>query len=143
MKTALLVGVILGFLATNASATSNLNLSKSNINREFPKGMFVTASVDISGAASAVVYHTPPSGDFILTQVCTGLVSGGTLVQVGGSGIAQVASGQCQTFTPGMSLPADQTVTCTTFADANTFCTITGILSPPKPIPAPTPTPRQ
>jgi hypothetical protein len=136
MKTALLVGATIGLFATSSWAASNLNLAKSNVNRAFPKGKFLTASVDISGAVSALVYTTPPTGDFILTQVCTGLATGGTLVQVGGVRIAQVGSGLCQTFTPGLAVANDQNVTCTTFAeDANTFCTITGVLEPPAPAP--------
>jgi hypothetical protein len=134
MKTTLLVAVTIGLLATSSWATSNLNLSKSNINREFPRGQFVTASTDFSGAVSQIVYTTPPTGDFILTQVCTGLATGGTLVQVGGVRIAQVGSGLCQTFTPGTVLLPGQVVTCTTFdADASTFCTITGVLQPSPP----------
>jgi hypothetical protein len=138
MKTTLLVGAIIGLFATSSWAASNLNLSKSNVNRVFPKGQFVTASSDISGAVSQLVYTTPPTGDFILTQVCTGVVTGGTLVQVGGVRVAQIGSGLCQTFTPGMAVSNDQNVTCTTFAeDANTFCTITGVLEPPAPKPRP------
>jgi len=142
MKISLLVGAIIGLFVTPSWAASNLNLSKSNINREFPRGSFVTASADISGAVSQIVYRTPASGDFVLTQVCAGLVTGGILLQAGGTSIAQVGSGLCQTFTPGMVLPADQFVTCTTFSAANTFCTITGVLEPPGPLPTPTTTPR-
>ena len=142
MKTSLLVGAIIGLFATSSWAASNLNLSKSNINR-VSRGTFVTASTDISGAVSQIVYRTPASGDFILTQVCAGLVTGGILLQAGGASIAQVGSGLCQTFTPGMFLPPDQVVSCTTFtASANTFCTITGIQEPPEPTPRPTLTPR-
>ena len=136
MKTHLLVGVIVGLSATSSWATNNLNLSKSNVNREFPRSMFVTATADIAGAVSQIVYRTPATADFILTQVCTGLATGGTLLQVGGTSIAQLGSGVCQTFTPGMVLPADQLVTCTTFAaEAHSFCTITGLQGPPAPTP--------
>jgi hypothetical protein len=138
LKTAVLVCTVIGLFVAPAWAASNLNLSKSNVNREFPRGTFVTASTDISGAVSQIVYRTPVTGDFILTQVCVGLATGGTLLQAGGVSIAQVGSGLCQAFTPGMVLPRDQLVTCTTFAaDANTFCTITGVLEPPAPTPRP------
>ena len=142
MKTALLVGTLIGVLATSSWAGSNLNLSKSNINRIMLRGTVVTASTDISGAVSQIVYRTPASGDFILTQACTGLVPGGTLLQVGGVSLAQLGSGQCQTFTPGTVLPPDEVVTCTTFApEATTFCTISGLLGPQVPTPLPTLTP--
>jgi len=140
MKTALRAGAILVLLATNSWASANLNLSKSNVNRIQTKGTLVTASTSIAGAVSQIVYQTPSAGDFLLTQICTGIAAGGTLVQVGGVGIAQVGSGLCQTFTPGMFLSPDQVVTCTTFAaETNSFCTITGLLGAP---PLATPTPR-
>lgn len=140
MKTALLVGAIISLCVTSSLASIALNSSRSNIYRIQIRGTAVTASTNISGAVAQTVYRTPAAGDFLLTQVCAGLVDGGTLVQVGGVGIAQVGSGLCQTFTPGMILPPDSVVTCTTFAaDANSFCTITGILGPPPP---PTPTPQ-
>jgi len=143
MKTALLVGAIISLFATHSWATANLNLSKSNINKNFPKGKFVTAATDISGARAQIVYMTPVTGDFILTQICTGLATGGTLLQAGGVSIAHVGSGLCQTFTPGMVLAPDQPVTCTTFdLEASTFCTITGVLEPPASTPRPTPTSR-
>lgn len=139
MKKTVLVGATVGLFATTAWATSNLNLSKSNINREFPRASYVSASANITGAVSQIVYRTPPNADFILMQVCTGVATGGTLIQAGGVNIAQVGSGTCQAFTPGMVLPLDQAVTCTTFAeDANTFCTIAGIVGPPTPTPPPT-----
>lgn len=127
-------------LATAAWATSNLNLSKSNINRTFPRSKFVTASVDITGSQSALVYQVPTDGDFVLTQVCIGPASGGVRLQVGGANIAHVASGSCQSFDPGVVLQADAAVTCTTSAaEAQTFCMITGLLSAPL---RPTATPR-
>jgi len=137
MRTGLLVCAVIGLCATTSRATT-LNTTRSNTFKAFPRGMLVTASTEISGAASQVVYRTPATGDFILTQVCTGLAPGGTLFQVGGNGIAQVGSGLCQTFTPGMALPKDEVVTCTTFsADAASFCTITGIQEPAPPAPQP------
>lgn len=131
MRTAFLAAAIVGLFATNSWAASNLNLSKSNINREFPRGQFVTASTNISGAVSQIVYTTPATGDFVLSQVCVGLATGGVLLQVGGVGIAQVGSGLCQTFTPGAVLAPDQVVTCTTVdSEARTFCMINGVLRP-------------
>ena len=125
--------------ATSVWATSNLNLSKSNINRTFPRSKFVTATVDISGSQSALVYQVPADVDFVLTQVCVGPVSGGVRIQVGGASIAHVASGTCQSFDPGVVLQPEGAVTCTTFAEEQTFCMISGLLSP---VPRPTLTPR-
>jgi len=137
MKTFLLVGASIGLLAVSSWAAS-VNTTRSNTFREFPRAALVTASTEVSGAVSRIVYTTPAAGDFILTQVCTGLATGGTLVQAGGAGIAQVGSGLCQTFTPGMALPPDQVVTCTTFdAMASSFCTINGLLRPAPPTPHP------
>ena len=139
MKRTFLIGATVALFATTCWAASNLNLSKSNINREFPRGSYVSASANIAGAVSQIVYRTPANADFILMQVCTGVVTGGTLIQAGGVNIAQVGSGLCQTFTPGIVLPPDEAVTCTTFAeDASTFCTIAGIVGPPTPTPRPT-----
>jgi hypothetical protein len=139
MKTVLRVGAILVLLVTCAWAGANLNLSKSNINR-LSRATLVSVSTTFSGAVSQIVYSTPSSGDFVLTQVCTGTSNGGVLVQIGGVSIAQVASGNCQTF-PGLLLPPDQSLTCTSFdAEAtNNFCTITGLLGPAAPQPTPTP----
>ena len=142
MKLSLLVLAMVALAVTNAWGTT-LNTTRSNTFREFPRTTLVTASIDISGAVSQVVYKTPATSDFILTGVCTGSASGGILLQAGDLKVAQVGSGSCVAFTPGMVLPPDQLVSCTTFAeDADTFCTITGILGAPAPTPRPTtPTP--
>jgi len=140
LKRGLLLAVIAVLFATSVWATSNLNLSKSNVNRTFPRAKFVTATVDVSGSQSALVYQVPATGDFILTQVCVGPVSGGVRIQVGGASIAHVASGSCQSFDPGVVLQPDAAVTCTTFAtEEATFCMISGLYSP---APGSTPTPR-
>ena len=76
MKILLRVGVIVVLFVTCAWATSNLNLSKSNINR-LSRATLVSASTTLSGAISQIVYRTPSSGDFVLTQVCTGISNGG------------------------------------------------------------------
>ena len=139
MRTVFRVGAIVVLLVTCAWAASNLNLSKSNINR-LSRATLVSVSTTVSGAVSQIVYTTPASGDFVLTQVCTGIATGGVLVQIGGVSIAQVGSGTCQTF-PGLLLPPAQLLTCTAFDPeaTNNFCTITGLLGPATP---PTPTPR-
>jgi hypothetical protein len=141
------VAALTTLMATSASATSNLNLSKSNINRLQRGGTLVTATTEVRGEAPSVVYTTPANADFVLTQVCAGPVNGGVFL---GSGwpfppsqvrLAFVGGGLCQTFTPGMPLPPSQPVTCAASFDfeATTFCTISGILSPPFPTATPRP----
>ena len=140
MKRVLLLAAFGLLFATAVWGASNLNLSKSNINRTFPRSKFVTASVDITGSQSALVYQVPADGDFVLTQVCVGPATGGVRIQVGGASIAHVASGSCQSFEPGVVLQADAAVTCTTSAnEGQSFCMITGLLAPAL---HPTPTPR-
>lgn len=123
--------------STGAAATSNLNLSKSNINREFPGGKMVTATVSLTNPnETKIVYSTPASGDFILTQVCTSSVNGGIRLAVSGFGpIADISQPSCQSFTPGISLPSDAAITCSTTAYAaaggSYFCTISGVRPPP------------
>src|SRR5215813_11578713 len=95
MKKGIALAAIGVLSATSVWATSNLNLSKSNINRTFPRSKLVTASVDINGSQSALVYQVPADGDFVLTQACVGPVSGGVRIQVSGVNIAHVASGAC------------------------------------------------
>jgi hypothetical protein len=63
MKRVLPLAVIGVLFATAVLAASNLNLSKSNINRTFPRSKFVTASVDVTGSQSAFVYQVPSDGD--------------------------------------------------------------------------------
>ena len=140
MKAILWSAVIVRLLATSCWAGSNLNLSKSNINRISQRGTFVTANADITGAVSRIVYTVPTNQDFLLTQACAGPAEGGVLIEVGGVGIAQVGSGLCQTFNPGVILTSEQLLVCTSFAAAqNSFCMISGILGPVNPTPTPRP----
>jgi hypothetical protein len=142
MKTLLRVGAAVVLLVTSAWAQSNLNLSKSNINR-LSRGTLVTASTSVSATAGQFLYRTPAAGDFVLTQVCAGstTVSDYFVFQIGGVSIAQVGSGVCQTFSPGLILTPDQPLTCgsSDIFSRGSFCTITGIQEPASP---PTPTPR-
>ena len=78
-QSAVLVAAVLT-LATGARAASNLNLSKSNINRLQRLSTPVTASADISGDRPTLVYRTPDNADFVLTQVCVGPINGGVLL---------------------------------------------------------------
>lgn len=138
MKLVLRIAALVSLVATSAWAGSNLNLSKSNINRVMMRGTLVSATATITGAMSALLYTVPTGRDFILTQACTGSAEGGILLEVGGAGLAQLGTGLCQTFNPGILLPVDQPLSCTSFsASVNTFCMITGILGPPNATPTP------
>lgn len=126
---------ILLSIAPPARATSNLNLSKSNINREFPKSQIVSGVTTLSGPSqSQVVYTTPSNADFILTQFCSSKVSGGVRLSASGfGGVAQTGNELCYSFAPGMSLPRASAISCATTAAASPgdyFCTISGALNP-------------
>jgi len=122
-------------LATNSWGSSNLNLSKSNINRvkDFPNAAVTTASINLTGPSDTeVVYTTPASGDFILTQFCASpSPDGGVLLSAAGlGGIAQAGLTNCFTFTPGLSIPKGSAVSCSTFPGASPgsyFCMISGV----------------
>jgi hypothetical protein len=147
VRAAFQIGAIIALMATSAWATSNLNLSKSNINRLQRAGTLVSASAEVRGDVPAVVYNTPPNADFVMTQICAGPVNGGIFIayawdfEMNVRPVAFVAGGQCQTFSPGMFLPAGKSVTCTPSFDfeAPTFCTITGIQTKAEPLPTPIP----
>jgi hypothetical protein len=137
-KILILALALVAVAATNSESAANLNLSKSNINRMFPDtAVLVAASATLSGPKQTptVVYTTPTTGDFILTQACTSPVNGGIRLDASNlGGIAHVGSSgsSCQTFTPGVILPKAAAITCTTnaaVADGD-FCMITGVLVP-------------
>ena len=138
MKKILTLALALVAVATTSESASNLNLSKSNINRMFPDtAVLVAASTTLSGPKQTrtVVYTTPTTGDFILTQVCTSPINGGIRLDASHLGwIAHVGSSgsSCQTFTPGVILPKAAAITCTTndATNAEDFCMITGVLVP-------------
>jgi hypothetical protein len=125
-------------LTTNAWGSSNLNLSKSNVNRvrDFPNAAVTTASLNLSGPSDTeVIYTTPASGDFILTQFCASPApDGGVLLSATGLvGIAQAGLTTCFTFTPGLSIPKNSALSCATFSGASPgsyFCMISGVQTP-------------
>jgi hypothetical protein len=128
--------ILVAMLATNSWATSNLNLSKSNVNRvrDFPNAAVTTASINITGPGDTeTVYTTPASGDFILTEFCASLQpDGGVLLSAAGlGGIAQTGpTTSCFTFTPGLSIPKGSLVSCSTASGASPgsyFCMISGV----------------
>lgn len=142
--------ILIMMLATDSWGTSNLNLSKSNINREFPNDTLATASVNLGAGESMIVYNTPAKGDFLLTQFCASPdASGGIRLDASGfGGIAQTGATSCFTFTPGVSIPKNSSLSCTTFSavlatapatsadaaaaiiPASYFCTISGLQTP-------------
>jgi len=140
MKFALRVAATTALLATSSWAVSTVNSSKSNVIRVLQRGRFITATANMQGGTRQIVYTTPTTGDFILTQVCGAVssnVDAGILFQIGGVSLAQMGLSGCQAFNPGMVLPPDQALTCYDLSSG--FCTITGILGPPNPTPVPQP----
>jgi hypothetical protein len=130
--------ISVALLATNAWGTSNLNLSKSNINRvrDFPNAAVITASLNLTGPSDTqVIFTTPAAGDFILTEFCASpSPDGGVLLSANGlGGIAQTGLTSCFTFTPGLSIPKNSALSCSTFSGASAgsyFCMISGVQTP-------------
>ena len=138
MSRLLLIGALAVLIVTMFSfawAAINLNSSKSNIYRELPGTVLVSASTPLGPPnVPETVYTTSATGDFVLTQFCASPVSSGTrLAAVGLGGIAQTtATTLCYTFQPGLIMPKGGPITCTTteFAFTSTFCMIAGLLRP-------------
>ena len=138
MSRLLLIGAVAVPIVTMISfawAAINLNSSKSNIYRELPGAVLVSASTPLGLAIlPETVYTTSTTGDFVLTQFCAGS-SGTRLAAVGLGGIAQTtATTLCYTFQPGLIMPKGAPITCTTtefvVTITNTFCMIAGLLRP-------------
>jgi hypothetical protein len=124
------VAISVAMLATNSWGASNLNLSKSNINREFPNAALTTASVNLGPSESVIVYTIPERGDFILTQFCASpdATGGIRLDATGLGGIAQTGATSCFTFSPGVSIPKGSTLSCSTGSAAPAFAATTSAL---------------
>jgi hypothetical protein len=141
MKRSILVSAIayLCLIASSSWAASNLNLSKSNVNRNHLGGAILSANATLSGPSETqIVYTTPEKGDFILTQICISPVAGGMDLMATGFGpIVHVGDELCRTFSPGVSVPRSSEVSCSTTASATRtraseyFCTISGLLHLP------------
>jgi hypothetical protein len=127
---AVLVVAMLSF----AWAATNLNSSRSNIYREFPGTTLVSASTPlITTADPQLVFTTPATGDFVLTQFCASpTINGIRLAATGLGGIAHTTTSiLCYTFQPGLIMPKAAPITCTTTEFAqNGFCMIAGLLRP-------------
>ena len=129
MRRAFLAIAISGLLVSGAWA-GTINTTKSNTFREV-NAPVLSATTSLSGASDTqAVYTTPDRGDFILTQLCTAFANGGIRLAVTGFGdIAHTGSVACYSFTPGVSIPKDSTITCSTTAVADPgsyFCMISG-----------------
>jgi hypothetical protein len=132
---AVLVVTMLSFAWAATNLT--LNSSRSNIYRELPGTTLVSASTPlITTAVPQLVYTTPPTGDFVLTQFCASpTFSGIRLAATGLVGLGDIAhtttSILCYTFQPGLIMPKAAQITCTTTEFAqNGFCMIAGLLRP-------------
>ena len=128
---AVLVVTMLSF----AGAATNLNSSRSNIYRELPGTTLVSASTPlITTIDPQLVYTTPATGDFVLTQFCaSSTINGIRLAATLLGGIAHTTTTTlCYTFQPGLIMPKAALITCTTteFAGQSGFCMIAGLLRP-------------
>ncbi len=140
MSRLLLVGAVAVLVVTMFSfawAAINLNSSKSNIYRELPGTTLVSASTPlITTVDPQLVFTTPATGDFVLTQFCASpTINGIRLAAPGLGGLGGIAHTTttilCYTFQPGLIMPKAAPITCTTTEFAqNGFCMIAGLLRP-------------
>jgi len=89
-------------------------------------GIIVSKSKPVPAEGAADVYTTPAAGFFILTQAC-----GSTTLSLSGSTMGEFfkLQGACQTFTPGIVIPAGEILSCSNGSDSAASCLITGVLS--------------
>jgi hypothetical protein len=93
------------------------------------------------GGTDGPILTTPPSGTFVLTQICTTGASGSNNednVQVVGSTIGAIAQsyatgnlGSCTVYTPGLAIPPGEELRCAQGGASSgaVRCTVTGVLS--------------
>ena len=133
MRAIATVGLIVGLWAVDAGAAA-INNSHSNIKNLLSKSNVTSASTNLTGPSDTqTVYTTAATGDFIVTTFCSSVVAGG--VQLAAAGFAAVAQtgigASCTTFTPGVSVPANTALTCTTGSGASPgtvyFCSLSGL----------------
>ena len=118
-----------------ASAWANINTSESGLGGRgnLTLGKVTTASVNLSGPSDTqTLYTTPAAHDFLLTQVCGSVGAGGVRLAITGFGtIAETGTEPCVTFSPGVIVPKNAAITCSTAAAATPgtsyFCTINGL----------------
>jgi len=119
-------GVTLGIETLEAQEITNGGLT----------GTIRSASVvvpPVSGGASAAVFTTPPTGNFVLTQVCLGTMSmaieGSTFGLIPTNNGLSGGAVKCTAFHPGIALPQGETLTCIHEESFQSTCVITGVLS--------------
>ena len=133
MRAIAIVGVIVALWSVDAGAAA-INSSHSNIKNLSSKSNVTSASTNLTGASDTqTVYTTPATGEFLLTTVCSSVVSGGVqLTVVGFGGVAQTGiADSCTTLSPGVAVPASTAITCSTTSGASPgtvyFCSISGL----------------
>ena len=108
-------------------------------------GEVVTATATSTSGVTAVVYSTPATGDFVLTQLCLyestnfsssallGGFKGSTLGGLAHTGNAGVGEGSCTEYFPGLRIPPGESLSYRTNATgvAFTVVTVTGVYSAP------------
>ncbi len=122
MKTAFKNAMVVSLVAL-ASATAIAQTVK---NGEL-SGTIISKSVTIPAASSANVYTTPAAGFFVLTQICSSTNN----IVLTGTTMGEIHRNQtdCQSFTPGIVMPAGETLSCYNQYGNPFSCVITGILT--------------
>jgi len=97
-------------------------------------GTLVSANVHLASFGSDTMLTTPSAGShFILTYFCAtaeASLEGSTFGLIFSSiNLSFSVADHCQTFTPGIALPADEDLICTSHRSSEINCTISGVIS--------------
>ena len=137
MRALVLATVLTSVLVTSSWAATTVRGSKSNSDNRLRSNL-LSASVQLSvPAETKTVYRTPASGDFTLTHVCVSpTAAGGILLSADGLGAIAHPGGSesCASFDPGVLVPPNSNVMCSTSSSAAAgtyFCMISGLQAPP------------
>jgi hypothetical protein len=129
-------GAVTVLLAAGTAWAAAVNASNSNIKNLISKTTAVTGSTSLTGPGDTqTVFTTPAVGETLVTQFCGSTGAGGIRLDVAGlGGVAETGTGSsCVTFSPGVVVPANTAVTCTTSASATPgtvyFCSVNGLKS--------------
>jgi hypothetical protein len=131
--TTVLLGAFVALHATAAFASTNLNSSRSNVNKV--AGQAATASVNLSGPSDTqTVFTAPATGSFYIQAFCADDVAGGVRLDIAGIGPIAVTGihSSCEHFDLWVYVPQNADVTCSTSSSApagSYFCSITGTAS--------------
>ena len=113
---------------------AGINTSRSNARSATMAAKVTTATARMMGPGDTqTVRRTSATGETLITQFCASNVSGGVVLAVEGLGpVAETGAGQhCITFTPGLSVPQNAAITCSTSAAAPGgtayFCTVNSL----------------